>query len=272
LPHCRRHSRTTTKPRRRIKNRIARGSSLTSFKDHFSAHASQYAAFRPAYPKSLFEFLAAASNSSELAWDCATGNGQAARGLAPYFKRVIATDASATQIAAATPLENIEYRAATAEQSGLESASADLIAVAQALHWFDIPGFFAEAKRALRPGGLLAFWCYERNRVDSHCDAHIGRLFAEVETYWPPERDLVENHYRTIDMPFTELTVPAFEMTAEWQVDEILGYFRTWSASQRYVRDRQADPVAIIEAELREAWGRDKRTVRWPLTLRLGRK
>lgn len=166
----------------------------------------------------------------------------------------------------------MEFRTAAAENSGLEAESVDLVTVAQALHWFDIPKFFAEAARVLRRGGLLAIWCYERNRVDDRCDPVIGRMFAEVEDYWPPERDIVENHYRDIELPFEEQAVPEFVMTAEWFVDNALGYFRTWSAAQRYLRDRQADPVAVIEADLRQVWGGEQRTVTWPLVLRVGRK
>jgi ubiquinone/menaquinone biosynthesis C-methylase UbiE len=166
----------------------------------------------------------------------------------------------------------VEFRTAAAEVSGLEAESVDLVTVAQALHWFDIPKFFAEAARVLRRGGLLATWCYERNRVDDRCDPVIGRMFAEVEDYWPPERDIVENHYRDIEMPFEEQAVPEFAMTAEWFVDNALGYFRTWSASQRYLRERQSDPVAVIEADLRQAWGAEQRKVTWPLVLRVGRK
>jgi hypothetical protein len=119
---------------------------------------------------------------------------------------------------------------------------------------------------------MLSVWCYERNRVNDRCDPIIGRMFAEVEDYWPPERDIVENHYRDIVLPFEEIAAPGFDMTADWLVDDALGYFRTWSASQRYARDRQTDPVNVIETELRQAWGRDRRTVTWPLILRICRK
>lgn len=124
----------------------------------------------------------------------------------------------------------------------------------------------------LKPGGVLAVWSYDRNRVDEQCDPVIDRMFAEVEDYWPPEREIVENHYRDIELPFAEMPSPVFHMVAHWQVDDILGYFRTWSASQRHVRDRGADPVAVIESDLRKAWGTEKRAVNWPLTLRIGRK
>jgi methylase of polypeptide subunit release factors len=68
------------------------------FKDHFSRHAADYAKFRPRYPNELFAYLASISPSHERAWDCATGNGQAAGALAAKFHSVIATDGSAKQI------------------------------------------------------------------------------------------------------------------------------------------------------------------------------
>jgi hypothetical protein len=140
------------------------------------------------------------------------------------------------------------------------------------LHWFDIDRFFAESGRVLKSGGLLAFWCYARNRVSVECDAIISRMFAQVEDYWPPERDIVENHYREIESPFEEMMVPTFEMSANWGVEDLLAYFRTWSASKRYMKERSADPFAGLESDLRRAWGVERRSVRWPLTLRLARK
>ncbi len=185
---------------------------------------------------------------------------------------MIATDASTAQIAAAEAEERLEFREASAERSGLEDESVDLITVAQALHWFDIDSFFRESRRVLCRGGILACWCYARNRVSSDCDPVISQMFAEVEDYWPPERAIVENNYQDVEMPFDELSAPSFEMSVSWTADDMLGYFRTWSASQRYVKERHADPVAKIETDLRLAWGSRRRNVRWPLTLRLGRK
>ncbi len=169
-------------------------------------------------------------------------------------------------------MDKLEFRQAPAEHSGLEKDSVDLITVAQALHWFDIANFFAESQRVLRTGGVLAVWCYTRNQVNSDCDPVISRMFAEVEDFWPAERAIVENNYRDIELPFEELAAPLFDMSVRWTADDMLGYFRTWSASQRYLRERQADPVAQIESDLKLAWGPQRREVRWPLTLRLSRK
>ena len=80
----------------------------------------------------MFEYLGTITPTRRLAWDCATGNGQAAIQLATVFDRVIATDASESQIANAQPHQRIEYRVAPAEQSDLQSGSFDLVMVAQA--------------------------------------------------------------------------------------------------------------------------------------------
>src|SRR5215468_10618516 len=117
-----------------------------SFKDHFSKQAAGYAKFRPRYPQELFDFLGSIAPSRQLAWDCATGNGQAAVGLASALAQIIGTDASEKQIANAQSYERVEYRVAPAENSGIESETIDLIMVAQALHWFDRDRFYTEAR------------------------------------------------------------------------------------------------------------------------------
>ncbi len=247
-------------------------SSQNSFKDHFSGHSSSYAEYRPSYPDSLFSFLADCCPNSQLAWDCATGNGQAARALTPFFKGVIATDASETQIRAAESDPKIDYRVAPAESSGLEDSSIDLITVAQALHWFDIPGFFDEAQRVLTPGGVLAVWSYERCYVDPRCDELLHELAENiVGPYWPPERKLVDEGYRSIELPMPAISAPAFAMKANWGIDEMFGYLMTWSSSQRYLKDHGSSPLAVIEDRLRAAWGEGRREAAWPLNLKIGR-
>ncbi|HEX4936896.1 MAG TPA: class I SAM-dependent methyltransferase, partial [Gemmatimonadaceae bacterium] len=131
-----------------------------AFNDLFSEHAATYVAARPEYPDELYRFVVGLAPGRELAWDCATGNGQAARDLARYFERVIATDASAAQIEHAAPVPNVEYRVATAESSGLADRSVQLVTVAQALHWLDLDAFYAEVRRVTVPGGVLAAWSY----------------------------------------------------------------------------------------------------------------
>src|SRR5256885_16758795 len=110
---------------------------MTTFKDHFSGHADSYREARPTYPAELFASLAQQPPDTQLAWDAGCVIGQATAALAQHFQRVLGTDPSANQIAAAEQRPNIDYRVEPAEQCSLPDASASLITVAQALHWFD---------------------------------------------------------------------------------------------------------------------------------------
>ena len=247
-------------------------SSDASFKDHFSGHSSSYAAYRPTYPNALFRFLADCCAQHHLAWDCATGNGQAALMLAAHFEKVLATDASEAQIQVAASDPKITYLVSPAEASGLDDDSIDLITVAQALHWFDIPGFFDEAQRVLTPAGVLAVWSYERCLIDADIDEVFNEFLEDiVGPYWPPERELVDDGYRAIELPMPMISAPDFAMKAHWSADEMLGYLLTWSASQRYMKDQGSDPVALIADRLRAVWGSDSREVSWPLNIKIGR-
>ena len=239
----------------------------SGFKDHFSGHAERYAAARPRYPDALFAHLAELCASRECAWDCATGNGQAALALAGRFDRVIATDASEEQVRAAPRHPRVEFRVAPAEASGLAADSIDLVTVAQALHWFDVERFFAEAKTVLRPGGILAYWCYGLCEITPDCDAVVQAAYEHVDDYWPPERVIVEGGYRDIRPPLPVVTVPEFRMRLDWTAEQMLGYLETWSATQRYVRARGEDPLADFAPRLRDAWGSGVRPVRWPIHL-----
>lgn len=246
------------------------------FSDHFSGVAGAYAEFRPRYPDGLFDWLARAAPGRRLAWDCATGSGQAAVPLARHFESVVATDASADQVAAATPDPRVRYRVAPAEQSGLASGSADLVTVAQALHWFDRPAFYREAARVLREEGLLAVWTYGHPRLDdSAADAVFQEFYSgTVGPCWPPERALVDAGYRTIEFPFEEIDPPAFEMETRWPLAGLIGYVGTWSATTRFRATHGIDPVPALARDLAAAWGDPEtpRRIRWPLAIRAGRR
>ncbi len=250
--------------------------SYKPFSDHFSSVSGAYADFRPRYPSALFEWLAGIVPDRALAWDCACGSGQASIDLADRFEGVIATDASESQLAGARPHPRITYRTAPAEDSGLPDGSVDLIAVAQALHWFDLPRFYAEARRVLKSGGVLAAWSYGIQTVaGDDANALVGHFYHDVVgAYWPPERKLVEAGYRTMDFPFTEWQAPAFEMCVDWPLARLLGYFSSWSATGRYIKARGEDPVAALAEDLGQVWGDplSPRKVTWPLALRAGRR
>ncbi|MFL5606565.1 MAG: class I SAM-dependent methyltransferase [Gemmatimonadaceae bacterium] len=248
---------------------------MSSFLDHFSGIAASYASYRPRYPAALFAWLADLAPDRKLAWDCGTGNGQAAEGLATYFGDVVATDPSVAQLTNASRVNRVAYLAMTAEQAALAGDAVSLVTVAQALHWFKREEFYREAGRVLRPGGVLAVWSYPLAVIDPHVDALLGRFHTEtVGPYWPTERSLVDSGYQGIELPYPELSVPAFEMEAEWDLHQLGGYLTTWSAVSRYRAQRGEDPVPAIMGALGEVWGNpdDKRRIRWPLALRVARK
>ncbi|MBS0389134.1 MAG: methyltransferase domain-containing protein, partial [Proteobacteria bacterium] len=240
--------------------------------DHFSVVASQYAAFRPRYPAALFEWLAATAPRRERVWDCACGSGQASLDLAAHFGHVIGTDLSAEQLAQAPAHARIGYRVALAERSGLDAGSCDLVTVAQALHWFDLPRFYGEAQRVLRPDGLLAVWCYGIATIPAAAGDALFQDFYEnvVGPYWKPERRLIEAGYRTLPFPAPELAVPGFTMQLDWTLDELLGYASSWSATALYIKARGTDPVPRLRAAMLPHWGSAaaRHAVRWPLSVR----
>jgi ubiquinone/menaquinone biosynthesis C-methylase UbiE len=245
-----------------------------TFKDYFSEQASKYTQYRPRYPRDLFTYLAQLPMSRQLAWDCATGSGQAAVGLTNYFDNIIATDASDKQIANAIEHSKIRYVVAPAEKTSIKSNSIDLVVVAQALHWFDLDRFYAEVSRVSTLGGVLAAWSYGLFRLSSKIDRRVDHFYTEViGPYWPRERKLVDDRYQSLPFPFEELEPPPFKMEAEWDLDHLIGYLDTWSAVQRFKEEHTTDPVLEFAENLKQVWGSstEKKHIYWPIHMRVGR-
>jgi ubiquinone/menaquinone biosynthesis C-methylase UbiE len=244
-----------------------------SFKDHFSRQSAAYSRYRPAYPEPLIEFVAAQAPGRRVAVDCATGNGQAAVALASHFDAVLAVDGSASQLSRARPHPRVHYAAALAERLPLRDRSADLVAAAQAAHWFHFERFHAECRRVLVPDGVVALWTYEKFRASDAVDAVIDEFYTDVVGRdWPPERRYVEQGYRTLPFPWRELPAPVFELETEWRLEQVMGYLATWSSVQRCKERTGRDPLPALESRLATAWPRSAALrLRWPIHLRLGR-
>lgn len=245
-----------------------------TFKDHFSAQATDYARFRPNYPAELFSWLAGIAPARGAAWDCGTGSGQAAVGLAAHFDSVIATDPSASQLANAQLHPKVSFHRTAAESCGLDDASVDLLTVAQAIHWFDLERFYAEAKRVLKPGGVIAVWTYTLLDVEAGVDALITDFYRNVVgPFWPPERKMVDDRYRSLPFPFAPIATPNFAISTEWSREDLLGYLGTWSATRAYMKDKGVDPLPELDRRLATLWPQStqKKMLRWPLHMRVGR-
>ena len=243
------------------------------FKDHFSTSSADYAASRPDYPRELGAYLAEQSPGHELALDCGCGTGQLSVLLAEHFERVVATDASSQQIAAAKPDPRIEYRATPSEASGLETGSADLIVAAQAAHWFDLDAFYGEVRRVGKPDALLALITYGVFNVEGDANGLVQDFYWKtIHPYWPPERRYVEDGYSTLPFPFPACPVPDLAIERRWTRNQFLGYVDTWSAVRAAEKAGERRMIEDFAKALAEVWPEGRAfIVRWPITIRAGR-
>jgi ubiquinone/menaquinone biosynthesis C-methylase UbiE len=240
-------------------------------KDRFSTIAQAYKDFRPTYPEAWYSWLLAHVARADRAWDVGTGNGQVAARLARHFREVIASDISDQQLALAPQLVNISYQQ-TGGRISCPDQSVDLVTVGQALHWFDLDHFYAEVKRVLRPGGLLAVWGYALIELEEPFQEQMNDFYSrEVGPYWDPERFIIEDHYQSLPFPFHEMEVPSIDFSFQWDLAQLQGYLGSWSAVQRYRADRNTDPVERFIKNLRPQWGETKKRVNFPFFARVGR-
>ena len=242
-------------------------------KDLFSNQSADYARYRPSYPADLFDYIIQFTTSQQRAWDCATGNGQAAMALAEYFEEVSATDISARQLEKAIPHSKIKYSVSSEENSGFNDNSFDLVTVAQAYHWFNFEGFKKEVIRVLKPNGIIAVWVYSLVSTE---DAVFNNLIIDFYTnvvgkYWDPERKYVDHHYSTIPFPFTELPSKEFSISTQWSLEDFTGYLNSWSSVQHYIKANQKDPIKDFRVLLAGVWGKEEyKKFHFPVFLRIG--
>jgi ubiquinone/menaquinone biosynthesis C-methylase UbiE len=244
------------------------------FEDHFSKHAQLYAQHRPKYPNEIYAYLASIAPGHSLAWDCGTGNGQAAVGLSKYFARVYATDASADQISRAQPSENVDYHVEPAEHVSLNDSSVDLVTVAVAVHWFNFDEFYAEVRRVLKPDGILAVWTYSLTEITPEVDEVVREYYYDtLRGCWPERIHYLEERYETLPFPFEEIQAPSFAMERELTLLQFAGFLGSWSAAQYYKQQKGQHPLEVIWYKFLNAWGDENtpRLVRWPLYFRIGR-
>jgi len=238
----------------------------------FAPVAELYARSRPVYPAELFLYLRDKSPNDNAAWDCATGTGQAAAGLARCFSKVHATDISPEQLKYAVEHPRITYRHAPASKSGLDDDSVDLVTVSAAVHWLDLPVFLAEVKRVLRPGGLLAIWTYHI----AHTGEPFGRLLNHLYTnhlfndFGHGARH-VDARYENLDLPGAFTPEEQFEARAEFDLQQMEEFIESWSGSVAYKKRTGQNPVDVIRGDLQHEWGNPEfvRTLTFPLYMKL---
>lgn len=243
-------------------------------KDLFSEQAELYAKYRPGYPSELFDYILSFVKEKDCAWDCATGNGQAAKVLAGHFKKVEATDLSESQLNNAFQKENIHYQVSTAEQTPFEDSSFDLITIATAYHWLDWKAFYKEATRVGKKDCVVAAWSYHVfYSADENITAIIRHFYHNIiKTYWDKERKYVDDRYTTVEFDFAPLPSKNFDLVLSWKKEEFLGYLSTWSAVQHYLKQNESSPLQLIEDAIQKAWpANEEKEFHFPLFLRIGR-
>ena len=241
-------------------------------KDNFSKQAAVYAQYRPGYPVELFEYILSFIKEKNAAWDCGTGNGQSAKALSKYFTTVFATDISQKQMDNAFKADNIFYSLQPAEKTNLTDHSIDLITVSQALHWFNFENFYREVKRVAKPGAVIAVWTYSLLQICAEINSIIQHYhFKTLAAYWDAERKYVDENYAGMPFPFNETTTPAFAIKMQWSLQELEGYFYTWSALQKFIAANGFSPVDELMQQIKPLWGTaEKREIIFPVHLRLG--
>jgi SAM-dependent methyltransferase len=243
------------------------------FADHFSRQAPTYAAFRPVYPDAVFAWLASIATAHERAVDFGAGSGQASIGLAKHFDEVVAVEPSAAQVEHAVAHPRVRYVVAPAEDSGLADASADLIVCAQSIHWFDLERFHREAHRILRPGGAIAAITYYHSEITPEIDALLYEYYSvTLAGYWSSKLAYVDARYQSLPFPYEEIPHPPFAIESSLELDQLIGFLASWSATRAYIEARGSDPLVDLRERLLPLWGDRPRLVRWPLSMRVGRR
>ncbi|WP_420148572.1 class I SAM-dependent methyltransferase [Spirosoma sp.] len=240
--------------------------------DRFSGHANLYAQYRIDYPSELFDFVLSFAENRQIAWDCATGNGQVAGTLSEFFDQVEATDISDTQLARAVQKPNIHYQISSAEQTPFADQTFDLITVAQALHWFNVDKFHEEVRRVARPGAVIAEWGYGLVNLGlSDLDSIMLDFYRNrIGPYWDPQRKYVDDAYTTLPFPFAKAQRAEFSIRRTWSLDRFLNYLRTWSAVRQYIHENEEDPTTELGETFRPIWGDEERELSFPVFLRIG--
>ncbi len=242
-------------------------------KDLFSRQTKSYARYRPTYPEELFNYIMGYTSNRNRAWDCGTGNGQAAIVLGTYFSEVKATDISNEQLACASSRSNLEYLCCPAENTPFPDSYFDLITVAQAYHWFNFSAFEKEVHRVSKRGGIIAIWGYNLVSTNNQTiDKIIKNFYTNIiGPFWDAERKYVEQNYATIPFNFPLVGEQKFSIERNWSLDDMTGYLNSWSAVQNFISAQQYNPVEIVSSELGHYWKKDTLIpITFPVFVKLG--
>ena len=245
----------------------------TGNSNEYSLNSEKYRQSRPDYGKELYEFLVSLVPDTKLSWDCATGNGQAAKNLAEYFETVIATDTSQKQLNKAFYKKNISYHRASELHPDLKDNSVDLVTVATAIHWLNQKLFYKEAKRVLKPGGIIAIWGYTGKNINNALDPTLDSIIQKhLMPYYSDQIQLAFTGYQDLEFPFKKIESPSFKTQKLYSFSNLVDYMLSWSACQKYLAIHKQSPLFLFKEELKSAWGdvSQKKLMTWNLITYIG--
>ncbi|KAK2977887.1 hypothetical protein RJ640_022678 [Escallonia rubra] len=238
----------------------------------FDKQAEIYLDARPNYPSEWYKLLADRTPFHSLAWDVGTGSGQAALGVAEHYEQVIGSDLSEAQLKCAMPHPRVKYIHTQLSMSDDElvtllggEGSVDLVTVAQAVHWFDLPRFYSLVKCVLRkPGGMLAVWGYNDILVSPMFDLVMKRFHDSTLPFWHPDIQYIFDGYRTLPFPFEDVGLGIegkplqLDIPKQLSFDGFVGMVRSWSAVIT-AKERGIDLLSEeVVKEFESAWGGSK--------------
>ena len=127
-------------------------------------------------------------------------------------------------------------------------------------------------RRVAAPGARIAVIGYPLLSINPKVDFVVQHLYAGIlKDYWDPERHYLDEDYRTIPFPFEEVPTPQFASQYDWNFEQLIGYLNTWSAVKNFQKVNELNPLQLVEADLKNAWGAaDTLQVTFPMILRLG--
>lgn len=239
----------------------------------FDRGGADYARFRPQYPPQLLSYLAGLPIKRQIAVDLGCGSGQLTVGLARHFDTVLGFDPSASQLVHAQAQDDVHYACAQAEQLPLAAGCANLLVAAQAAHWFDLPRFYGEVRRVAASGAGLALVSYGVPQLPVELSACFRHFYMDqIRSYWPMQRQLIDDGYRALPFPFAERQAPALQIRHWWRASDFVGYVSTWSAVRRLSETGQVAMFSRFAQEITRLWGDAEklRPVVWPINMRAG--
>ncbi|MBO1926486.1 class I SAM-dependent methyltransferase [Thiomicrorhabdus sp. 6S2-11] len=240
----------------------------------FENNGANYATYRPVYPQELATALSQLCQNHQTALDVGCGTGQLTYLLSKHFVSVIGTDTSRSQLEFAQTAENIRYLHESAEDTRLENDSVDLVVVAQAAHWFNLDSFYQEVKRIAVQDAVIALISYGVPYIEASVNSVFQQgYWQQIHQYWPDERKHVENGYIELPFPFQEIDFPETFIHKEMNLDEFIGYIRTWSAYKKAQERQEVTAFTLFFEQLERSWGNRAKThkVSWPISVRAGK-